>query len=239
MPSTRQVTAGLAALTTLAANACVWIVEIDATAGVTVTAIAGGGSVTAIVALPLLVGSSTLVAVIAWLASRGDGVYSPAAEIRPTLASPPRTPSTRQVTAGLAALTTPAANDCVWIVEIDAAAGATSTTTATGAGGGLGLSLPPPPEQPTSNPTINAATAHDPQRESGSERMDPRGSPWFVCCTSRIRHHRAPRSFIRRQCVRRSGFARFGSAHTYKVLLRIDAAAPDRADAHRDAAGSC
>ena len=53
-------TAGLALLTTVAVNACVWIVEIEAVAGVTVTPI----YLTVTFALLVLVGSSTLVAVM-------------------------------------------------------------------------------------------------------------------------------------------------------------------------------
>jgi hypothetical protein len=41
-PSTFQVTAGLVLLATAAVNCCVWIVEIEAAGGVTVTSIEGG-----------------------------------------------------------------------------------------------------------------------------------------------------------------------------------------------------
>jgi len=43
MPSTCHVTAVFVVLTTVAVNSCVWIEEIDATAGVTLTTICGLG----------------------------------------------------------------------------------------------------------------------------------------------------------------------------------------------------
>jgi len=43
IPSTFHVTAGFWLLTTVAVNCCGWIVDIEAAAGVTVTAIGGGG----------------------------------------------------------------------------------------------------------------------------------------------------------------------------------------------------
>jgi hypothetical protein len=83
--------------------------------------------VTETLALPLLVGSSTLVAVMVCVLATAEGVYSPVAEIVPVLASPPCTPSTLQVTAELEPLTTVDVNCCVWIVEIEAVAGAMVT----------------------------------------------------------------------------------------------------------------
>ena len=82
-------------------------------------------------------------------------MYSPPAEITPTLALPPGIPSTFHVTAGFWLLATVAVNCCGWIVEIEAAAGVTVTAIE---GGGLGggvlagvlaaISLLSPPPQP-------------------------------------------------------------------------------------------
>ena len=69
-------------------------------------------------------------------------MYSPPAEITPTLALPPRTPSTFHVTAGFWLLATVAVNCCGWIVEIEAVAGATVTATGGGRNVTVTVALP-------------------------------------------------------------------------------------------------
>ena len=89
-------------------------------------------------------------------------MYSPTAEIIPTLALPPGTPSTFHVTAGFGLLATVAVNCCVWIVVIEAVAGATVTAIGGGGLGGGGfaaISLLPPPPQPLKMPTASTTRA--------------------------------------------------------------------------------
>jgi hypothetical protein len=96
--------------------------------------------------------SAALVALMVICAGFGNfagAVYSPVAEIVPTVASPPAVPFTFQVTAVLLVLPTAAENCCVWEMITVVVAGVTSTVTEPGGGlfvGGGVVDLSPPQE---------------------------------------------------------------------------------------------
>jgi hypothetical protein len=90
-------------------------------------------AVTVIVALAFLVGSAWLVATILWLPAAVPAVYTPLVEIVPTLALPPATVSTDQLTAVFVVFSTVAVNGCAWPVTKVAVLGETATETGVGA----------------------------------------------------------------------------------------------------------
>src|SRR5437660_10381285 len=83
-------------------------------------------------ALSLFVGSAMLVALTdtcAGLGTWAGAVYRPEEEIVPTVAVPPATPFTSQVTFLLLVLVTMAVNCCVWETDSDTAGGSTVMAT--------------------------------------------------------------------------------------------------------------
>ena len=71
------------------------------------------GAVTVTMAVALLLVSAWLMATTLWVPGEVPAAYKPLVEIVPTLALPPATPSTDQVTAVSVAFVTVAVNCCV------------------------------------------------------------------------------------------------------------------------------
>ena len=107
--------------------------------------------------VPLLVVSAWLIALTstdAGLGTEAGAVYIPVLEIVPTVALPPDTLLTCQVTAALVVLLTAAVNCCCFPLTTVAVEGLTDTAT-WGGGGDWGVELLLPPLQPS----IKTATA--------------------------------------------------------------------------------
>jgi hypothetical protein len=133
VPFTLQVTAVFTEFVTVAVNC--WVAE-GATVtrdGATVTVTDGGaGGWTVTVAVPVDDGLCALAACTVTLAGLGTAagaVYKPALEIVPTVAFPPATLLTLQVTPVFAAPFTVAVNCCVFVTGTPALAGPTETVT--------------------------------------------------------------------------------------------------------------
>src|SRR5437660_12832914 len=117
-------------------------------------------------ALSLFVGSAMLVAFMVTSAGLGTwagAVYRPEEEIVPTVAVPPATLFTSQVTPLLLVLVTVAVNCWVWETESETAGGSTETATSELAIVGCSASLPP---HPTGKMQKHVARASRPAAET-------------------------------------------------------------------------